>query len=114
MARPKFTPTVEQRKQVKALAAYGISQDEIAKYIDVAPKTLRKHFRRELELGIIDAKARIANKLYQIATTGNGNVAALIFLAKTRLGWREQGPSASGPTTPPPLIINMVPGTTNA
>jgi hypothetical protein len=40
---------------VKSLAAYGMSHEGIAQMLALrSPKTLRKHFRKELELGAIE------------------------------------------------------------
>jgi hypothetical protein len=88
MARELFTPTDEQRGMVKAFAAYGVQQDEIAKYLEIDPKTLRKHFRRELDTGSIEATSKVAQSLYKAATSGN--VGAAIFWMKARGGWREK------------------------
>jgi hypothetical protein len=58
--------------------------------IGVAPKTLRKHFRDELDTGHIKASAKVAGNLYRIATgSGCEAVAAAIFWLKVRAGWRE-------------------------
>jgi hypothetical protein len=104
MARPKFSPTEAQRRQVKSLSAYGIKHDEIALVIGIAPKTLRKHFHQELERGRIEANAQISRSLYQKAVAGN--VTALIFLSKVRLGWREQVPPDTIPIAPPDFIVH--------
>ena len=88
MARELFTPTDEQRGMVKAFAAYGVQQDEIAKYLEIDPKTLRKHFRRELDTGSIEATSKVAQSLYKAAM--GGNVGAAIFWMKARAGWREK------------------------
>jgi hypothetical protein len=45
MSRVAHEPTAETIAQVEALAGYGVRQDEIAVYLDVDPKTLRKHYR---------------------------------------------------------------------
>lgn len=80
-------PTKKTRKQVEAMAAVGISHGMIAEIIGVAPKTLRKHYRHELDVSMARANAAVAGKLYSSAM--NGNVSAQIFWCKTRLGWRE-------------------------
>ncbi len=52
-------------------------------------KTLRKHFRAELDRGTVEANAKVAQSLFQMATQGK-NVAAAIFWMKARAGWREK------------------------
>lgn len=86
---PMFEPTVEQRRTVRTMAGFGVPQDDIATYVDVDPKTLRKHFREELDRGSIEATAKVAQSLFNMATAG-GNVAAAIFWMKARAGWREK------------------------
>ena len=49
MGRPAFAPSAEQRKQVETMAGYGIPEEDIALVLGIDPKTLRKHFRLELE-----------------------------------------------------------------
>ena len=91
-------PTPEQRRQVEAMAAYGIPEDDIARVIAVDPKTLRKHYRDELDLGHVKANAKVAENLYRIATgTGREAVTAALFWLKTRAGWSEYAPA------PPPV-----------
>jgi hypothetical protein len=51
-------------------------------------KSLRKHFRKELDRGAIEATAKVGQTLYQMATSGK-HPAATIFWLKTRAGWRE-------------------------
>jgi len=85
----EFEPTEEQRRLVRAMAGFGIRQDDIAAHLEIDPKTLRKHFRRELDRGAVEANAKVAQSLFNMATQGN-NVAAAIFWMKARAGWREK------------------------
>ena len=84
-----FRPTEDQRRTVRALSGYGVPQDGIAIHIGVDAKTLRKHFREELDRGMTEANMRVAQSLFNMATTG-GSVAAAIFWMKARAGWREK------------------------
>src|SRR5690349_17528894 len=52
-------PTEEQRRIVRALAGFGVVHDNIAKHIGCEPKTLRKHFREELDRGSVEATAKV-------------------------------------------------------
>lgn len=89
MARPPHEPTEVSRELVKALSGFGIRSDAIAKKIGIAPKTLRKHYRCELDLGEVDAIHTVANALFKNAVT-NENVSAQIFFLKARAGWSEK------------------------
>ena len=63
MARPPFQPSDVNRRQVKIMAALGMRQEEIAKAVDITPKTMRKHFRHELDMGAIEANAKVIETL---------------------------------------------------
>lgn len=59
MARKPFLATDGMREQVRSLAVRGVRQDDIATIIGCDAKTLRKHFRNELDLGMAEANAAI-------------------------------------------------------
>jgi hypothetical protein len=84
MPRAKFEPTEEQRAKVEVLAGIGLPEERIAIMIGpkgIDPKTLRKHFSRELLLGPAKAQAKVMQTFLQMATSGNC-VAATIFCVK--------------------------------
>lgn len=85
--QPAYEPTEENRKTVRALVAYGVAQDDICTVLDISKPTLHKYFRRELDVSMIEANAKVGQSLFNMAT--NGNVAAAIFWAKVRMGWTE-------------------------
>jgi hypothetical protein len=90
MARPSHQPDPASRRQVEAMAACGVPETDIARVVDIDPKTLRKHYRDELDTGHIKATAKVAESLYRKATgEGPQSVTAAIFWMKTRGGWRE-------------------------
>ena len=88
MSRNPHKPTPETSAQVEALSGYGITHDEIALYLGIDAKTLRKHYRDVLDKGTIKANVAVARALHKNATESN-NVAAQIFWMKTRGGWKE-------------------------
>ena len=103
--RVKMEPTPEQRAQVLALATYGVNQIEIAKFIKCAEKTLRLHFRDELDEAMIDKEQKVRRFLFNGATgealdpdSPNYNPSAsyndctrlAMFWAKTQLGFKEK------------------------
>jgi hypothetical protein len=90
MGRPAHTPTESQRRQVEALAGFGIQETEIAGLIGCDPKTLRKHYRDELDHGHTKANAKVAENLFRMALgQGREAVTAAIFWLKTRARWKE-------------------------
>jgi hypothetical protein len=87
MGRRMHRPDAAQRRQVEAMAAYGIPADDISRVVGIDAKTLRKHYRPELDLGETKANAQVAGFLFNSAKSGN--VTAQIFWLKTRARWRE-------------------------
>ncbi len=95
---PRFEPTEEQRRTVRAMSGFGVPQEGIAVLLDIDPKTLRVHFRRELDRGSVEATAKVAQTLFHMATVEK-NVGAAIFWMKARAGWREKHELTSSRTT---------------
>lgn len=87
--RPPHQPTDADRAKVKALAAYGTPQEQIARVFDIHVQTLRTHYRDELDLGVIEANAQVAKTLFSQATK-EGNTTAAIWWTKSRMGWKER------------------------
>lgn len=96
--RPPYAPTEEQRRNVEAMAGFGIPQAEICLLMinpetgrPIDEKTLRAHFHDELAQGHVKANSAIGQALFKKATgSGPQSVAAAIFWLKCRAGWREQ------------------------
>jgi hypothetical protein len=88
MARKAFAVNDAVRERVRHLAGVGLRQDDIAKIIGCAPKTLRKRCREDLDRGVAEANATVSGYLFAAAKAGN--VAAQIFWLKTRAYWREK------------------------
>jgi hypothetical protein len=110
MARPQFKPTDDQRRIVKSMAAMGIPHEQIAIKIGIrSPKTLRKHFRDELGLGSTEANYKVAQTLFNMATSGKCP-AATIFWSKTRNRFRERDPEEFARIVPPPFIVTVEQG----
>ena len=84
----EHVPTEATRAEVVALATFGTDQESIAVYMDMDPKTLRKHYRRELDISKIKANMTVAKSLFRNATE-NENVSAQIFWLKTQARWKE-------------------------
>ena len=88
MARRAFVVDEAVREQVRHLAGVGVPQDDVARIIGCAPKTLRKRCREDLDRGVAEANATVAGYLFAAAKAGN--VTAQIFWLKTRAHWRER------------------------
>ena len=63
---------------MKTMAAVGIAQEQIAHMIGVrSPKTLRKHFRNELDRAAVEANVTVTQSLFKRAR--DGDTTAQIF-----------------------------------
>ncbi len=103
MGRKAHKPDAFHLRQVEAMAAYGVPEDGIARVVGIDPKTLRKHYRDELDTGQIKATAKVAESLFRKATSdGAQSVTAAIFWLKTRGGWKET--SLHEVKGPPPVL----------
>ena len=91
MPRQAFVVNDAMRERVRYLAGVGVRQDDIAKIIGCAPKTLRKRFRDELDRGVAEANATVCGYLFAAAKAGN--IPAIIFWLKTRAQWSVMGPA---------------------
>jgi hypothetical protein len=85
--RTPHMPTAVTRFQVHWGTQIGAPQEKLAELLGIDKKTLRKHYREELDSGRLNADTKLAARIYKKAM--DGDTACLIFLAKTRLGWTE-------------------------
>jgi len=86
--RKQHAPTDAQRQLVQLHATMGTTQDMIARVLNIDPKTLRLHYRDELDLAMVLANATIGGKLFNKAK--GGDTTSMIFWLKTRAQWREK------------------------
>ena len=106
--RPPFEPSAEQRAHVQRLRLAGATLDVIAAIIGVSVPTLRLRFSADLEHSTSDLMGNIADILCQAAL--GGNVAAAMFVLRTRGGWVERQEVAGAASAPglPPLSLPVV------
>lgn len=88
-----FVPTKEDRALVAILAGNGIPHKAVCKYVKnpvtkepIGLATLKRHFVEELEDGRSEANALLIQWAFAQA---KDTPSTLIFLLKTRLGWKE-------------------------
>lgn len=89
MAYPAHQVSEESKAEVRALKSFGITDEDIAKYLGISVDTLTKYYKYDLAIGRIKANAEVASKLFKNATE-NENVTAQIFWLKTRARWRTE------------------------
>lgn len=107
MANPKHSPTKAQRELVSLHATMGTTQADIANLLEIDDKTLRKHYRKELDQSVAKANATIGGALFNKAKAGD--TTAMIFWMKTRARWSEKTEidhtSSDGSMTPTKIQI---------
>lgn len=106
MSRRRHEPSKQTRELVSLHATMGTDQGSIADLLDIDDKTLRKHYRKELDQSVVKANATIGGVLFNKAKSGD--TAAMIFWMKTRARWTERHEldhtSSDGTMTPKPSI----------
>lgn len=106
MPTPAHKPTEGTRAQVDALAGLvGLPQAEIAAFLGIDLKTLRKYYRKELDTATVKANAAVAKALFTKATKGN-DTAAMIFWLKARAKWSEKAVE-SDDDAPQPVRVEV-------
>ena len=80
-------PSVENKRLVETSAGLGLPHEQIGALIGIDDKTLRKHYRTELDVGKAKASAQIAKTLFNKAQ--GGDTTALIWWTKAQMRWAE-------------------------
>lgn len=109
----KWEPTEDEKMAAFCLAAMGASAREIGFHLHHDQKLIQERMGPLLEMGDKVAAQTIKAKLFRKALgsgihSSDGETAALIYLAKVRLGWYDR-PPAFGPVHP-----NDIPATSQA
>lgn len=110
MSRKPHEPSPASRQLVQLHATIGTTQAVIADILGIDDKTLRLHYREELDHASAQANATIGGALFNKAKSGD--TTAMIFWMKTRAGWREKHEidhtSSDGSMTPQPLDLTKL------
>ena len=90
MARRKYQPNEQQRTLVKKSAGCGLRHEDICAMVGLrSPKTLRRHFHRELAMGRVEATTKVKQTAFRLAISGR-DPRMTIFWLKTRARWAPQ------------------------
>lgn len=108
---PFHDVTEQERRFVSTMAGYGFAQGKIAAVVGISEPTLRKHFRKELDVAEIQANALVAQALFKAAI--GGKIDAQKFWLKVRGGWKERsvvevmGPDGKPLTNNQTLVVEL-------
>jgi len=87
----KIDETELVRKTIMGLAKRGKTLDEIADIVGVSRTHLKNTYAHELKCGREIADALVTENIYQQAMKDSPSaMPAAMFIAKTRMGWREK------------------------
>ena len=86
--RPWHRVTADSRRMVREAVGLGLQQNNVARLLGISPKTLRRHYRHEIDTGIDQVNLDVARALYTRASSGKDTIAS-IFMLKARAGWKE-------------------------
>lgn len=90
VGNPEHIATLQTRAKVEGFVCAGFSQGQIANYFQIDEKTLRKHYRDELDKSKMDKTMILGNNLYLDAI--NGNEQAREFWLKCQGRWSYAKP----------------------
>ena len=91
----EYVPTAEQRALVENASAFGLTQADIAEQLGIQEKTLRKHFRDELNSGKFKVDMTAGKTVTELMESRDERVrldAAKYYTAR-RMGWKESNVS---------------------
>ena len=79
---PEHVPTEESRAKVADFTCAGFTQTDIAKYFNIDDKTLRKHYRDELDKAKLEMIRGLSQNAYRMALGGSEKMTE--FLLRTQ------------------------------
>lgn len=91
--RPPHQPDNKLRMVVELLAGAAVPQSEICGVLKIDPKTLRRHYRCELDRGAARVQAKLVMNLCRLARGENAvALKAIMFSLRCRFGWSPYAP----------------------
>lgn len=86
--RPEHEATIERQSAVVSLASDGVPQEQIAHILGISLNTLKRHYAPELSYSKEMLNSLVKGRLFKKAM--EGDTTALIFWAKSQMGWRDR------------------------
>lgn len=103
---PEHEPTEETRKLVRNFYAAGVPQSRLAEHIGITEVTLRKHYRKEMDLNLDGMTSELATNLYQDALAGDKQ--SREFWLKTRARWSFAKPEDEKKSATDSLLEKLI------
>ena len=93
---PEHEPTPLNRQKVIAFSCAGFNHEQIAAYLRIDDKTLRKHYRAELDDAKLDKIAHISNNVYKKAMDGDDEMAKFVLKCQGRWSYAKPAEESIG------------------
>ena len=103
---PEHEPTIETRAKVVAFSCAGFNQAMIANYLDIDDKTLRRHYRDELDKAKMEKTIILSESLFRDAQ--NGNEQAREFWLKCQARWAYAKPDEDKKSVTEALLEKLI------
>ena len=84
-------PVKVTRRQLQFFGERGVSWKDIERFYGVNRVTLMRYYQSDYEKGLATTNTALRNKMVEVALAGNPTM--LIWLAKNRLNYSDQGPT---------------------
>lgn len=93
-----YEPTDQDRRTVQTMIASGAKQTDVATVLGICDRTLREHYREQIDLASVKANALVGQGLLRTATDWmkqpdgkptKESTQAAIWWSKVRMGWIE-------------------------
>lgn len=106
MAADKRDPKIAEKCQ--RLARLGLRDSDIAVIVELSERTMQRRYKPELAKGRVEGKEEIADNLMAMAKSKKFP-AINIFLAKVKLGYKDEGDGEKKEDRPPQIIVQVMP-----
>jgi hypothetical protein len=99
-------PDAEMRAKVIGFSCAGFTHEQIAAYLDIDDKTLRKHYRHELDQAKMEKISAISNNVYKMALEGDQKMSE--FVLKCQGKWSYAKPEEEKKSSTDTLLEKLI------
>lgn len=100
IGNPPHKPSAEGRKIVETHAAVGTPHWAIAAELGISPDTLERHYRKELDMGLIRMNARIGSSIAKKALEGDADMQKFWLARRGGAAWANKQQLSTPPGQP--------------
>ena len=104
--QPPHQPTKADRDAVTLMVAGGIPQADIAQWRRIDIKTLRRHYREELDKGAATVNAMVLVEHVKLIKKGDGPM--IKWWEQARMGWRGDADPSKVPEQSTRVVVEFI------